>query len=96
MARQKSEDRIVPKGRRKPAATRSDEPLEGGKAIPVDERTGQLELFSWTAKVLEGQPSKVDGGAEAGLPAPAPLATPKQGNKEETVTLATMEAVTRR
>lgn len=96
MARQKSEDRTVPKGRRKPVPTRSDERLEGGKAIPVDERTQQLGLFFGTAEVREAQTARVDGGAGVGLPTPAPRATPKPKTKEKTAALATMEEVTTR
>ncbi len=96
MVRQKSEDRVVPKGRRKPIPTRGGEPREGGKAIPVDEQTRQLGLFSGTAEVCAAQAPRVDGGTDVGLPAAAPRATPKPKNKEETVALATMEEVTSR
>jgi len=96
MARQKSEDRIVPKGRRKAVPTRGGEPHEGGKAIPVDKQARQLGLFFETAEVGEAQASQVDGGAAAGLPAALPRATPKSRNKERTVALATMEEVTSR
>ena len=47
MARQKSEDRDKPQGRRKPAVTREDEPRAGGEAIPVNEAPKQLLLFRW-------------------------------------------------
>lgn len=96
MARQKSEDRTVPKGRRKPAPTRGDEPREGGKAIPVYERTRQLGLFPGTAEVRAVKAARVDGGADVGRPASATRATPKPGNSEKTIALATMEEVTTR
>ena len=44
MAQQKSEDRIVPKERRKPFPTRGTEQLGGGKAVPVKEEDRQLRL----------------------------------------------------
>ena len=59
MARQKSEDRTVPQGRRKPVSTRAVERHGGGKAVPVDERTRQLELFSGTAEVRTAQAERV-------------------------------------
>ena len=96
MVRQKSEDRMVPKGRRKPIPTRGGEPREGGKAIPVDEQARQLGLLFGTAEVCAAQAPRVDGGTDVGLPAAAPCATPKPKNKEETVALATMEEVTSR
>jgi group II intron reverse transcriptase/maturase len=96
MARQKSEDRTVPKGRRKSASTRSDEPPEGGKAIPVDEQAQQLGLFFGTAENREVKAPRVDGGADVGRPTPALLATPKPKTKKKTAALATMEEVTAR
>ena len=50
MARQKSEDRDKPQGRRKPAVTREDEPRAGGEAIPVNEAPKQLLLFRWNSR----------------------------------------------
>ena len=50
MARQKSEGRIVPEGRRKPVPTRGVERPGGGKAVPVNEETGQLGLLFETAE----------------------------------------------
>ena len=93
MARQKSEDRTVPQGRRKAVVTRRAEPRGGGKAIPVDEQTRQLGLPFGTAEVREAQADRVDGGAEAGRPASATRAKPKPGGKERKVALVTMEEV---
>lgn len=92
MARQKSEDRTVPKGRRKPVPTRRDEPRGGGKAIPVDKRTRQLELLFGTAEVRSEE--RVDGGGAAGLPVSSPCAMPKPKDKDEPIASATMEEVT--
>lgn len=97
MARQKSEDRTVPQGRRKPVSTRIIERRGGGKSVPVDKQTRQLELFNGTAEVCEAQAERVDGGAAAGEPAAAPHATPKPRNKNETIApAAMMEEVTKR
>lgn len=96
MARQKSEDRTVPKGRRKPVPTRAVERRGGGKAVPVDKRTRQLELFLGTAEGREAQAERVDGGADPGLPASAPHAKPKPRTKDGRIALATMEEVTKR
>lgn len=47
MTQQKSEDRVVPQGRRKPSPTHGVEPREGGKVIPVKEvDSRQLLLFA--------------------------------------------------
>jgi RNA-directed DNA polymerase len=96
MTRQKSEDRIVPKGRRKAVPIRGDEPRGGGKAIPVDEQVRQLALPFGTAEVRAAQAERVDGGAEVGRPTPAPRATPKPKVKEKRVASVTMEEVTGR
>lgn len=94
MARQKSEDRIRPQGRRKPAATRRVERAGGGKEVPVNERTGQLELRLETAE----EPTKVgaDGGAAGHRRRTATRAEPKSRSKNEPVLSATMEEVAKR
>jgi len=94
MARQKSEGRKVPQGRRKAVSTRRAEPREGGKALPVDEQIRQLGLPFGTAEVREAKAERFDGGAGAGLPVAAPRAKPKPKGKEKTVVSARMEAVT--
>jgi RNA-directed DNA polymerase len=96
MTRQKSEDRTVPEGRRKPVPTREVEQDGGGKAVPVDKRTRQLGLFFGAAEVREASAERVDGGVEAGRPVPAPFAKPKPKNKEKTIASVTMEEVTSR
>lgn len=50
MTQQKSEDREVPQGRRKPVVTRGAEHPGGGKAVPVKEVDRQLLLFFATAE----------------------------------------------
>ncbi len=96
MARQKSEDRVVPKGRRKAIPTRGDERLGGGKAVPVDERTGQLELLFGTADSRTARAARADGVAAEGRPSAAAYAVPKPRSKDETTPSATMEEVTKR
>jgi RNA-directed DNA polymerase len=96
MARQRSEDRTVPKGRRKAVPTRGLEPPGGGKAVPVNEQTGQLELRFGTAEDLAARAVGADGGADTGRPVPAPCAAPKPRCKERKATSVTMEEVTKR
>jgi RNA-directed DNA polymerase len=96
MARQKSEERIVPEGRRKTVPTRRIERSAGGRAVPVDERTGQLGLFTGTAEDRAAQAVRADGEAGRGVPRPATSAVPKPVNKEERTPSATMEEVTER
>ena len=50
MARQKSENRVVPQGRRKSVPTRGVEPSGGGKAVPVKGEDRLLELPFTTAE----------------------------------------------
>ena len=50
MTQQKSEDRVVPEGRRKSISTRGVEPPGGGKAIPVEGEDQQLKLLFATAE----------------------------------------------
>lgn len=61
MAQQKSEDRIVPEGRRKPVPTHGAEPCGGGKAVPVEKADPQLLLPFPTAE-NSGAP-EAEGGA---------------------------------
>lgn len=94
MPRQKSENRTVPKGRRKSVPTRRVEPAGGGRAVPVNEQAGQLGLRFETA---EG-PAKAgaDGGLAGHQRPTEPLAVPKSKRKEEGVVPATMEEVAKR
>jgi RNA-directed DNA polymerase len=96
MARQKSEDCTVPKGRRKAVPTQGDERLGGGKAVPVDEQTRQLTLFFGTADSRTAQAARADGVAERGLLLAVARAVPKPRTKEGAVSPATMEEVTKR
>jgi len=97
MARQKSEDRTVPEGRRKADATRGIEQRPGGgRAVPVDQRTGQLGLFLGTAEDWAAQVVRADGAAGRDRSPPAAHAAPKPRDKEERAPSATMEEVTKR
>lgn len=96
MARQKSEDRTVPKGRRKAVRTRGNERPGGGKAVPVDERAGQYGLCFGTAEDWAARAVPPDGAAGGDRSPPAARAEPKPRHKEEAVPPATMEEVTKR
>ena len=96
MARQESEDRTVPEGPRKLAPTRELQAPEGGKAIPVEERTWQPNLPFPTA---EGSPrivGNVADGTDEDLSSPAPLATPKGESRARKCASATMEEIVER
>lgn len=95
MTRQKSEDRIEPKSRRKSVSTQGRERLEGGKAVPVNEETRQLGLPFGTAENAIAQAKALDGAAERGRPRSAALAGPKPKVREEKAASATMEEVTK-
>ena len=67
MARQKSENRVVPQARRKARPTRGDEGLGGGKAVPVKEVDVQLQLSFATAE------NRREERRAEGLNSPKPL-----------------------
>jgi hypothetical protein len=92
MTRQKSENREVPQGRRKPVETQGVERVEGGKAIPVKERPRQLGLRFETAE--EFAQADTDGGTVSHRRRTGPLAAPKSKSKEKEVLAATLEQVT--
>ena len=96
MARQKSEDRTVPKGRRKTVVTCGVEHRGGGKAVPVNEQSRQLELRFETAEVRAVQAARSDGVAGRGVPLAAAFAVPKSKHREEKAASATIEEVTKR
>jgi len=66
MARQKSERRVVPQGRRKPVVTQAPEQPGGGKAAPVVASTQQLELLFETAERPQSE-SKPEHEAESAI-----------------------------
>lgn len=91
MTHQKSERRVLPKVRRKPCVTTGRESLRGGKATPVEQRTGQLVLSFETAE-NRGKPRANVVGA-ASLLAPPPNEAPKSKRKYEKSQFATLDAV---
>lgn len=95
MTQQKSEDRIVPEGRRKPTSTRGVEPLGGGKAVPVKGEDQQLTLAFATAE----NPRKNRGAAGArnpGVPGEGARKVPQAKVKPSEVGPARMEGVVER
>ena len=93
MTRQKSERRVEPEGRRKAVESRAVERAGGGKATPVRQTSGQLELPLGAAEVRRPEGLRSDGEAGMGGPMPATCAVPQPSVKEETVQSATMEQV---
>jgi group II intron reverse transcriptase/maturase len=96
MTRQKSEDGVVPQGRRKPVPTRGVEHPGGGKAVPVNEQSRQLGLPFGTAENGGAQAQPLVGAVARGLPRAGAFAGPKPKDKNRTVAAATMEEVTER
>lgn len=96
MARQESEDRIVPEGPRKLAPTRELQAPEGGKAIPVEERTWQPSLPFPTAEGSPRSVGNVADGTDEDQSSPAPLATPKGESRVRQRASATMEEIVER
>jgi RNA-directed DNA polymerase len=77
MGRQKSDGRVVPKGRRKAIPSRES---RGGKAATVEEQADQLALFVETAESPQGAPRKV----VVGVPTMKALTVPKSSNGKST------------
>lgn len=94
MAREKSENRIVPKGRGNAVPTRRKKTTTGGKAVPVNQEERQLALFPETAE----KPAKAgpDGKAARSRERAAMRAGPKSGHKRGRVDPATIESVSER
>src|SRR6185503_17961598 len=78
MAREKSDDRVVPKDRRKPI--RIAKARRGGKAATQYEQADQLGLRFGTADSSKEN----DAGTEVGEPASAPRAVPKPKRTKNT------------
>ena len=81
MARQKSEDRIKPKSRRKSVSTRGEERPGGGKAVPVNEQAWQLGLPFGTAENEDEQSSSLVDVPARDLSRAGALAGPKPESK---------------
>lgn len=91
MARQKSEDRIEPQGRRKPVETQGVESLGGGEAVPVNEQPRQLGLRFETAE--QYAKAEAVGARGSHRRDSRAHAEPKSKRREEGVLAATMESV---
>ena len=93
MARQKSEDRVVPDGGVMPAQPAGSSAGGQGKAVPVDEAVSQLRLPIATAEAPKGgQRAQIPdrSGSRAGARVPKAVVT------ERTCEPATMEEVVER
>lgn len=87
--REKSDGRVVPKGRRKAALT-GRKKARGGKATTASQPTVQLDFFAGTADSPKGDVA----GTDLGEPGPVPSAVPKPVEWEESaLPTMTMEAV---
>jgi len=93
MARQIKEDCVVPQGRRKAVVTGVRETRRGGRAVPVNEQTRQLELRLETAETTAR--AVTDDEAARALLRAAPCAEPKSKRKDEQHLSVTMEEVAR-
>lgn len=96
MTRQKSEDCVVPKGRRKAVPSGGVERRRGGKAVPVNKQPRQLGLVFGTAENEGARATSLVGDVARGVPRAALCAGPKPRAKEKTNAAATMNEVTRR
>ena len=88
--REKSDDRIVPEGRRKTVQTR-DGDSGGGKAVTVSKQAEQLQLYSEPVD----SPKGVATGAEKDRSFPAPPAVPLSESRRRDALPAMMEEVAR-
>jgi len=95
MTQQKSEDRIVPEGRRKASPTRGDEHSGGGKAVPVKGVGRQLMLPFATAGNLEPS-SGAEGGSKPDRSGKEKRKAPKAKSKQRRAGPARMEEVVER
>lgn len=89
--RQKSDDRVLPEGRRKTVQTRAS---EGGKAITDEEETRQPGLPFATAEAPRRRDAGAKSRSDRSVRKPAPR--PKANVKEGMVASATMEEVVER
>jgi len=92
MTQQKSEDRIVPKGRGNSTSTRGVEPPGGGKAIPVKGEDRQLMLFFTAAENPRGRRG-AEGASNRVLTGAQTRKVPKVKGKRSQAGPARMEEV---
>lgn len=93
MTRQKSEKRVVAKGRGNTVPTRRA-PGTGAKAFPVNEEVRQLSLLLETAEKLAQ--ANTDGAGDRPLKRTPGRTVPKSRSKPETTEPATIDAVAKR
>ncbi|MEY4578672.1 MAG: hypothetical protein RL701_3375 [Pseudomonadota bacterium] len=91
MSRQKSENCVVPQGRRKSAVTRSVKTPGGGKAVPVNEQPRQLGLHFEAAE--DSARAETDGATERPRGRSAAYAELQSKGSEEGVLAVTLEEV---
>ena len=92
MGHEKSDDPVVPEGRRKAAPTAADG--QGGKGITVSEVMVQLELFRATADSPEGDVEERGAGEPADRPRSLPKARTTQSPTPSTMTMEAVAAAT--
>jgi len=96
MTQQKSENRIVPAGRRKSVQTQRLKRSGGGKSVPVNQESRQLELPFATAEYSNAKAAEAIGAVDIGQPISAAHAVPKAKVKTRRATTATMEELVER
>jgi RNA-directed DNA polymerase len=97
MAQQKSEDSIVPEGRRKPVSTHNSKQYGGGKRVPVNKQAQQLRLPFASAEYPENRKVKgANAEAETSQLDPATSEAPKAEDQKEGSASATIDRVIER
>ena len=91
MARQKSENRNKPQGRRKTVVTRSGEPPGGGTAVPVNQQVSSSSCPSVQLKTPEPQGEGITAGAVRRQRRSAPRVVLMPKVKEEYARLVTLD-----
>jgi RNA-directed DNA polymerase len=94
MTQQKSENRVVPEGRRKSVQTRGPKGIGGGKAVPVNEAPRQLGMRFEAAE--DSARAETDGVMERPGGRSVARAERKTNSSEEGVLVANLESVVRR
>jgi RNA-directed DNA polymerase len=94
MARQKSENRMVPKSRGNTASTKRRRGASGGTAVPVNEAARQFSLFADAAE--NPAQTGVDGEAVRHRRRTATRAAPESAGRRKNVVPATIAAVSER
>lgn len=94
MTRQKSDDRVVPKGRRKPEKRRGSERIGLGKVVTVKQQERQLQLLFGTTEKTAARAEVPDGvAAKSELKAAARAGSKPKSKKKTTSPTTMMEEV---